>query len=132
MNTISDRMQSGVVGEHLVQIRLLQHGIQAAPPISDSGNDLIAVNGDQFRAIQVRTTTKGNYKKPKPDRQYHILTVLDLYGEDREVNLDKSNVFFIHHSEVGDAPTNCQSLLEDYVMSRHRLEQLFGPLVEDD
>ena len=131
MNQISDRMQTGVIGEHLVQIRLLQHDIQAAPPISDSGNDLIAVNGDQFRAIQVRTTTTGAYKKPKPNRQYHILAVVDLNGEDRDVNLDQSSVFFIPREAVDGAPTSCHSLIEDYSISEHHLGQLFGPLVQD-
>ena len=53
MNKITDRIQTGTVGELLVQIRLLQFGVQAAPPIKDSGNDLIAVNDREFRAVSV-------------------------------------------------------------------------------
>lgn len=35
----------GTVGELLVQLRLLEFGVQSAPPIRDSGNDLIAIKG---------------------------------------------------------------------------------------
>ncbi len=44
MNQVTDKIMTGTIGELLVQIRLLQFGVQAAPPIKDSGNDLIAVN----------------------------------------------------------------------------------------
>jgi len=38
-NSIIERMESGKVGELLVQISLLQFGVQAALPVIDSGND---------------------------------------------------------------------------------------------
>jgi hypothetical protein len=43
-NPISSEMRIGTLGELLVQLRLLQFDVQAAPPLKDSGNDLIAVN----------------------------------------------------------------------------------------
>lgn len=64
MNPIDPRMRTGTIGEILVQLRLLQCGVQAAPPINDSGNDLIAVNGRTVRAVSVRTTISGRYRKP--------------------------------------------------------------------
>lgn len=53
MNQVTDKILTGTLGELLVQIRLLQCGVQAAPSIKDSGNDLIAVNGKEFRAVSV-------------------------------------------------------------------------------
>jgi len=59
-NPISDKIKTGTVGELLVQIRFLQYDVQAAPPLKDSGNDLIAICGEVFRGVQVKTTAKGN------------------------------------------------------------------------
>jgi hypothetical protein len=53
MNPLDGRMVTCTVGELLVQLRLLEYDVQAAPPLKDSGNDLIAIRGGQFRAIQV-------------------------------------------------------------------------------
>ena len=50
-------MAKGTIGELLVQTRLLQYGVQAAPPLKDSGNDLIALKGDAIKTIQVKTCT---------------------------------------------------------------------------
>jgi len=47
-------------------LRLFQHGVQAAPPLKDSGNDLIAVRERVFRAIQVKTTTQDRFDLRKP------------------------------------------------------------------
>ena len=55
-NPITERVKIGTIGELLVQLRLLQYDVQAAPPIKDSGNDLIAVKGEAFRGVQVKTT----------------------------------------------------------------------------
>lgn len=56
-NPISENMAKGTIGELLVQTCLLQYGVQAAPPLKDSGNDLIALKGDAIKTIQVKTCT---------------------------------------------------------------------------
>ena len=56
MNKITDNLKLGTVGELLVQLRLLEFDVQAAPPLKDSGNDLIAIRGIAMRAIQVKAT----------------------------------------------------------------------------
>ena len=78
MNQVTEKIMTGTLGELLVQARLLQYSVQAAPPIKDSGNDLIAVNGVEFRAVSVRTTTSGFYNKPETSRLYHVLAVVHL------------------------------------------------------
>lgn len=125
MNEITDRIQTGTIGELLVQIRLLQHGVQAAPPIKDSGNDLIAVNGQTFRAVSVRTTTTGRFMKPPDARLYHVLAVVHLIGEDRTVFLDGSRVYLIPQSDVATVSAHCDQL-EIYALCPDLIERLFS------
>jgi hypothetical protein len=127
VNQVTDKSLTGTLGELLVQIRLLQHGVQAAPPIKDSGNDLIAVNGKEFRAVSVRTTTTGTYCKPEAGRLYHVLAVVYLVGHEREVSVDDAQLFFIPQAEVATAPTDHKKL-DKYKFSRQRIEELFGQL----
>ncbi len=127
MNKVTDKILTGTLGELLVQARLLQYGVQAAPPIKDSGNDLIAVNRREFRAVSVRTTTTGTYKKPGARRLYHVLAVVFLIGNGRDVSFDDSQIFLIPKAEVASASTSCGGL-SNYKFSRALVEQLFGKL----
>jgi hypothetical protein len=129
VNHVTDKILTGTLGELLVQIRLLQCGVQAAPPIKDSGNDLIAVNGTEFRAVSVRTTTTGTYTKPVATKLYHVLAVVYLVDDENEVFLDDSEVFLIPQVDVGTASSDCQNLGQ-YKFSRPHVAQLFGPLQE--
>src|SRR5258708_5561634 len=95
MNAISPQIRIGTLGELLVQARLLQYGVQAAPPIKDSGNGLIAVRGESFRAIQVKTRTEVSFSLGSLPPLYHILALVRLVGEDQEVYLDDSCVFLV-------------------------------------
>lgn len=106
-NPIDEKMKVGTIGELLVQIRLLQYGIQAAPPLKDSGNDLVALKGRQIRLIQVRTTAKGNFPKlPGKKKIYDLLAIVDLQGFDRTVNLDRSNIFLIPKDDLPNIGRN--------------------------
>jgi hypothetical protein len=127
MNPIYPRMSTGAAGELLVQIRLLQYKVQAAPPIEDTGNDLIAVNGDNFRAVSVRTTTTGRFLKPNEERTYHVLAVVHLRGEAHDLHLDQTEIYLIPFDQVRGVSTNCADL-EPYRFSRQQVEQLFGPI----
>jgi hypothetical protein len=119
MNPLHDTVITGTTGELLVQLRLFQFGVQAAPPLKDSGNDLIAVHGDTFRAIQVKTTGNedGRWKEPN-NKYYHILALVRLRGSDDNILLDQSDIFLINRSEVE---------LEDFSINRpeeqHRISQ---------
>ena len=62
MNPLHEDLAKGTLGEIFVQLRLLQYGVQAAPPIKDSGNDLIAIKEGSFKAIQVKTTDKDHFE----------------------------------------------------------------------
>ncbi|MEA2075551.1 MAG: hypothetical protein U9O85_07445 [Euryarchaeota archaeon] len=71
-NPITREIKTGTIGELFVQIMLLQYGVQAAPPLKDTGNDLIAVKGEIFKAIQVKTSTGDRFNLRNLDRIYHI------------------------------------------------------------
>lgn len=130
MNEITTKIQTGTVGELLVQIRLLQYDVQAAPPLKDSGNDLIAVKGTEFRAVSVRTTTNGRYRKPHPERLYDILAVVHLKGEERQIFLDESDIFLIPSPEVSGVSNRCEALA-DYRVSEDLVRGLFSRGADD-
>ena len=48
-NPISNQLTLGTIAELLVQASLLQFDVQAAPPLKDSGNDLIAIRRAAIR-----------------------------------------------------------------------------------
>ncbi len=123
-NPISENIKIGTIGELIVQIRLLQYGVQAAPPLKDSGNDLIAVRGESFRGIQVKTTVKGKLRWSNLPEHYHLLALVNLEGEDEDIFLDKSNIYLIPRNEVGNVRPNDGSL-EKYSISQGLVEELF-------
>ncbi len=110
MNELPLAIEKGTFGEIFLQLRLLQYGVQAAPPIKDTGNDLIAVRRTCFRAIQVKTTTTGFpifFDLSKLPDLYHILAIVrfvDLeFNEgthDFTVPLDNTRIFLLRHYQV--------------------------------
>lgn len=126
MNPLSDRIITGTVGELLVQLRLFQYGVQAAPPLKDSGNDLIAVRGKIFKAIQVKTTTMNGRLNIPNDRLYHILAFVRLQGENDELHLDLSEVYLIE-KEIIDRNGVETDHLDAYRLSRELVDHLFPP-----
>ena len=73
-NQLPKNIHKGTVGELLVQMRLLEYGVQAAPPLKDSGNDLIAIRGEIVKFIQVKT----EQRKRNLPKFYHLLVMVDL------------------------------------------------------
>jgi hypothetical protein len=109
-------MVIGTVGELLVQLRLLEHDVQAAPPLKDSGNDLIAVRGKQFRSVQVKTTANGdifefNHKELK-EKLYDILALVQLVGEGPNLRLDECGVYLIPKAIVQKGYYTTEELAE--------------------
>ena len=101
MNPIDSKMRVGTIGELLVQLRLLQHDVQAAPALKDSGNDLIAVRGSSFRAIQVKTTTLDRFDcSDLTNKKYHIAALVRLAGEDEDLRLDSCTIYLLLKKQV--------------------------------
>jgi hypothetical protein len=126
-NPISAALRIGTLGELLVQIRLLQFDVQAAAPLKDSGNDLIAVRGTRFHTIQVKTT--GGYDVPpwpKPQRIYSLLAVVRLAGEGTAVFLDSSDIFLVPQPNVAKLPRSWDAL-DQYLFTAEHVNTLFAP-----
>ena len=124
MNAITDRIRTGTVGEILVQLRLLEHDVQSAPPLKDSGNDLIAIRGESFRAIQVKTTTGTNYNKANLPDLYHILAVVQLVGDEETLLLDECPIFLIPRESVDGASSAINSL-DEFTLNGALINSLF-------
>ena len=124
MNGLSPNLSLGTLGELLVQIRLLQYGVQAAPPLKDTGNDLIAIRGPAFRAIQVKATEGKYYAMPDEDTLYHLLAAVRLLGEGSEVRLDNSEVYLIPKEALGIGPRTFAAI-EKWKLSQGLVDTLF-------
>ena len=106
MNALYATTKQGTIGELIVQLRFLEFDVQAAPPIKDSGNDLIAIKGATFRAIQVRCSVSGRISKPKKKVSYHILAVVKLPKENGRFVTSKAEVYLFSQNEVGGITGN--------------------------
>lgn len=124
MNPISSQIRIGTIGELLVALRLLQFGVQAAPPIKDSGNDLIAVKGEVFRAIQVKTTQSECFQLNNLPGLYHIVALVHLVGEDQSIYLDQSDVFLLEKKQITAKRYRIEDL-NDSKMNETLVERLF-------
>ena len=128
-NPISDKIKTGTLGELLVQIRLLQYGVQAAPPLKDSGNDLIAVLGEAFRGVQVKTTASRNLQWQNLPDHYHLLALVDLAGEESEIYLDQTLVYLVPRDQVPNVHPNNGSL-DKFLISQELVNRLFENVPE--
>ena len=123
-NPLTNRVKIGTIGELLVQTRLLQYGVQAAPPIKDSGNDLIAARGEVFRGIQVKTTTGRRPNFASLPAHFHILAIVYLHGTDDAFLLDQSPVYLVPRSAI-DGSRRVPACLERFVISSNHVDALF-------
>ncbi len=94
-NQITDKVKEGTIGEILVQLRLLEFDVQAAPPIKDSGNDLIAIKSEVVKFIQVKTTKNNNWNLKNLPPIYHLIFLVKLESEGGKILFDKSKIYFI-------------------------------------
>jgi hypothetical protein len=126
MNQIGANDCKGTFGELLVQLRLLQHGVQAAPPIKDSGNDLIAIKGEQFRAVQVKLRKSDKIRITKLPEQFHILAIvaIDPPVSIPNVRLDDCKVFLLPADESYEKVYKLEELKE-WEISQGLVNSLF-------
>src|SRR5256885_8409314 len=103
MNPLDPKVEEGTSGELLVILRLMEYHVQACFTLKDSGNDLIAIKDDSKKAIQVKSSIKGKWKAPEPNKKYDILALVSLVGGDEtHLSLDASKIYLLSKSEVGD------------------------------
>lgn len=100
MNPIYASTKIGTIGELVVQIYLLENDVQAAPPVKDSGNDLIGIYGSEFRAIQVKTTRGDKLAKPKSKVDYHVLAVVKLPKNPQQSSIMNAAVYLFRKRDL--------------------------------
>jgi len=125
-NPISKELKIGTIGELLVQIRLLQLGIQASAPLKDSGNDLVALKGFFVQTIQVKTTSVGDLPSwPDHDKQYHLLAVVKLSGFDTTLELDQTEIYLLPKESLSSLKRSWSSL-SPYRLSQVLVDKYFS------
>jgi hypothetical protein len=125
MNQLYATTKLGTIAELLVQLRLLECDVQAAPPIKDSGNDLIAIRGRQFRAVQVRGTTREVIDKPNERVLYDILAVVQLPLRDGRYSTSDARIYLFAQDEVATL-TGKVSLYDSHLFSPDLIERFFS------
>ena len=124
-NPISENMAKGTIGELLVQTRLLQYGVQAAAPIKDSGNDLIALKGYAVKTIQVKTcTTRFETPLDLPEK-YHLVALVKLHGYDTELLLDHTKVYLVPKERFTGLRINREADMAEFSISQGLVDALF-------
>ncbi|MBI5912818.1 hypothetical protein HY839_00025 [Candidatus Azambacteria bacterium] len=113
-NPLPVNTHKGTLGELLVQLRLLEYGIQAAAPIKDSGNDLIAIKGEITKFILVKTE---NRLREMP-LIYHYAAIVELETDaNGSLLLDQSRIWFIKKGE---------GLSHKRLLTKDLVEEIFG------
>lgn len=124
-NPLPPKISKGTIGELLVQLRLLQYGVQAAPPIKDSGNDLIAVKGEVFKAIQVKTSSKNILNTGNLRRIFHILALVKLVQRGEFIYLDQSEIYLLRKKEAKRTQYRVDEL-KGKELTQDRINELFS------
>ena len=93
--------------------------------MKDSGNDLIAIRGNSFRGLQVKTTANGGLHWQNLPLNYHILALVSLEGEGEDIFLDNSKVYLVPKEEVVNIQANDESL-EPFIIYQNLIDHLFG------
>lgn len=125
MNPLFNTTLKGTLGELIAQTHLLAHGVQAAPPIKDSGNDLIAIRERIFRAVQVRTSASGSIHRPNPARLYHILAAVHLPFDGDFPLVAQARVFLFPLDQV-DHLSGTVDRYPDAIISDARILELWA------
>jgi len=128
MNESPLNLKKGTIGELLIQLRLLQYGIEPAIPLIDSGNDIIALKGRTVKSIQVKTKKfdRRIWRLDNMPERYDILALVKL-AEDWE-NLDHAKIYLLSERDVNNrgSISDNERVLEDYRLSIERINLLFS------
>jgi hypothetical protein len=114
------------MGELIAQLYLLAHGVQAAPPIRDSGNDLIACLAGRFCALQVKTRKKHSFSRRGLPEIYDGVVLVVLQEDDYRFGATKPDIYLLRRDEFEAAETLGKRSLEQFRLCPDRAVALFG------
>ena len=79
-----------------------------------------------MHTMQVKTSVISRWEAPESDKIYGILALVSLKGFDETVELDKSKIYLLSKSEVGDKKSfNSEESLDEFLLSDERVNALF-------
>jgi hypothetical protein len=113
------------MGELLAQVYLLAHGVQAAPPIRDSGNDLIACREGQFRALQVKTRKNPSFSRRGFPKIYDGVVLVVLKEDDENFGVTPPIIYLMRRAEFEGAEGLGKKALEPFRLKLERIKVLF-------
>ncbi len=113
-------------------MRLLEHDVQAASPVKDTGNDLIAVRGRVFNAIQVKTTVgRGGPRDliafklgSTMSRDFHIFALVFVVKHESIALLDRSAIYLLPKADVAKGRYR-RDERDPYLLSGEHVDRLF-------
>ncbi len=124
-NPVSSQMKVGLIGELLVELRLLQYGIQSSKPRLDSGNDLVASSRKKFYALQIKSTTGKRFSYPNDRTVFDILIFVKLNAwSGEEIELDKSELYLIRKEKIGEFKRSRAK--DNFLLSPSLIKELFN------
>jgi hypothetical protein len=123
-NPLTPQLVTGTIGELLAQLRLLQYGVQAAPPLKDTGNDLIALRGWITKCVQVKTTAGNTFNLNNLPEKYHFVLLVKLEGEGDNIFLDRTEIFLLTKEEIAKNTYSVHELT-DKVLSQAIIDRTF-------
>ena len=127
MNPITTRVNVGTLGELFVQLELLRFGIQSSTPLKDSGNDLIAIRAEVFKALQIKTCHKGSFPTSLlklNDILFHLLAIVIIPNDQEISNLDWSKIK-VYIVKKGDDYSKENIIKDENLLTITRVNDLF-------
>lgn len=124
-NDLPPNVSRGTLGELLAQVYLLAHGVQAAPPIRDSGNDLIACRRGRFCALQVKTRKKHSFSRRGLPDIYDGVVLIVLKEDDHQFGTTKPDIYLMRRNDFEQADSLGKKALEDFRICPARIDYLF-------
>jgi hypothetical protein len=126
MNALPPRIKRGTLGELLAQVYLLEYGVQAAPPLRDSGNDLIACRGESIFALQVKTKKKYNFSKGQLPELYHGAVFIVLKEKKGRCDISNPDIYLMTRAEIESASGLGKMAIKPFRISSQRIDSFFG------
>lgn len=125
MNPLPPKVNRGTLGELLAQVHLLANGVQAAPPLRDSGNDLIACCGKSILSLQVKTAKRHDFAKRRLPQLYHAAVFIVLKEIEGFCDISRPDIYLMSRDEIERATSLGKKALEPFRMSCERVKNFF-------
>src|SRR5437762_2919738 len=127
MNELPSKTLNGTFGELVAQLELLRYGVQAAPPLRDSGNDLIACKGPIILALQIKSRLRYSFSRSRLPKEYHGVILIKFGSDKGRVDLDaeKPAIYLMTRREFVNAKHLGRKGLADFSLDTRRVSKVF-------